>query len=242
MSLRRVIVAVLVLCALAAIALLSLQRRKTEPQPGASSARIVFERTAAGEIAGELPPTPLMETPSISRKEAEQIRDELAKDKTELLSVIEKTKKDIADEIQQLAKSEIATAGLNVPGEGQVVREIDLSGYPESTVEAVMARYGMRMERRYVNQFTPNTFVSTARVAGGKIFYSSGSSAPGIYDVFELTPRALAKMSTLEEEELRKRGLDPTRCLTSRVVFGIVPLSSGEYDLGVIKLEATPLP
>lgn len=243
MSLRKAMAVVLVVFVLVGFFVYHGWRQKATPSVKDPSQTIVFERSRPSQIVGELLPLPPTETPSVPpREDTERIREELAKDEEELESLIEKTKQGIAEEIQKLGKSATPPFAGELPQEGRVVRELDLSGYPESTVQAVMARYGMRMERRYVSQFTPNTFISKARVSGSRLYYSSGEGPPGIYDVFELTPRALAKMSMLEEEELRKRGFDPVRCLTSRVVFGIVRTSAGEYDLGVVELEAKPLP
>lgn len=243
MLLRKAMVVALVVSALVGILLYLFLRQQARPQVRHPSHSIVFERTRPSQIVGELFPLPPTVTPPPpSDENAEKIMEELAKDEEELLSLIEKTKQGIAEEIQNLGKSAVPPLSGELPQGGRVVRELDLSGHPESTVQTVMARYGMRMERRYVSQFTPNTFISRARVSGSRLYYSSGEAQPGIYDVFELTPRAVAKMSVLEEEELRKRGFDPTRCLTSRVVFGIIRTPSGEYDLGVVELEAKPLP
>ena len=67
------------------------------------------------------------------------------------------------------------------------------------------------------------------------------SSSPGVYEVFELSPEAVAHMSRLEESEIRRRNLDLEKTKVTRVVFGIVPTSGGDYDLGLLEFEAQPL-
>ncbi len=151
---------------------------------------------------------------------------------------IQATKQRIASDIQKAAAGIPQTGNVNFNPTQEVVRELDFSGWPPDVIQSVMQRYGMRIERRYVSNFTPNTFLSRATVPDNKHFYAGHGAAPGIYEVFELTPAALARMSSLEEQELIKRGWQPEQCVTSRVVFGIVRQPNGGYDLGVLLMES----
>lgn len=239
----RYLAALVLLGLIAATLLFWMQTRKPgRAQQQGNKPKIVVERRTPLEVQGELPtPTPEASptpTPGIDAAAEEELR----RDEQELQRSIDQIKNNVAQQIADLAASMPPPQGLSLPNSPQVVRELDFSRYPPHVVEAVMARYGMRVERRYVSRFSPNTFISRARVAGEKYFYSSAGGSPGIYEVFELTPRALEKMSTLEEEELRRRGFDPARCITKRVVFGLVETPTGQYDLGVVDLEAIALP
>jgi hypothetical protein len=239
----RYLAALVLLGLIAATLLFWMQTRKrgTARQQG-NKPKIVVERRTPLQVQGELP-TPTLEaspTPTLGIDAAAE--EELRRDEQELQRSIDQIKNNVAQQIADLAASMPPLQGLSLPNSPQVVRELDFSRYPPHVVEAVMARYGLRVERRYVSRFSPNTFISRARVAGEKYFYSSTGGSPGIYEVFELTPRALEKMSTLEEEELRRRGFDPARCITKRVVFGLVETPTGQYDLGVVHLEAIALP
>jgi hypothetical protein len=239
----RYLAALVLLGLIVATLLFWMQTRKPgRAQQQGNKPKIVVERRTPLQVHGELPtPTPeASPTPTSGIDPAAE--EELRRDEQELQWSIDQIKNNVAQQIADLAASMPPPQGLSLPNSPQVIRELDFSHYPPHVVEAVMARYGMRVERRYVSRFSPNTFISRARVAGEKYFYSSAGGSPGIYEVFELTPRALEKMSTLEEEELRRRGFDPARCITKRVVFGLVETPTGQYDLGVLDLEAIALP
>jgi hypothetical protein len=154
---------------------------------------------------------------------------------------IAEMKQQIGERIQSVTSENPPPHQEPPPPSAEIVRELDLSGWPQDVVAQVMERYGLRVEKRFVTSFTRNTFVSQATLEGDHYYSVNGKVQPGLYDVFELTPRAIARMSALEEEELRRRGLEPGRCIVRHVVFGIRQSGDG-YDLGVLAMEATPVP
>jgi len=114
------------------------------------------------------------------------------------------------------------------------VRTINFKGYPRSVVEKIMKRYGISIEQKFVGPGEPSIFVSYAETDNGVYVNRQGS---GFYEVFELSRTALAAMCKLEQEELIRRGYDLNHTTVVKTVFGIVE-KDGEYDLGVIELEA----
>lgn len=114
------------------------------------------------------------------------------------------------------------------------VRTINFKGHPRSVVEKIMERYGISIEQKFVGPGDPSIFVSYAETDNGVYVNQPGS---GFYEVFTLSRKAMAAMCKLEEEELIKRGFDLDHTTVVKTVFGIVE-KNGEYDLGVIELEA----
>jgi hypothetical protein len=244
---RRVIIAAAAIIAIGGLVVYFLLRQQPEATRSTSVKRgvasVAAELSRPRVIFAELPASTPSPGPSPSPTPLDkEFQRELDNDIAALRSSIHEVKERLAADIRAVAADATAGNDLNIAATVEVVRELDFSGWAQEVVQKVMQHYGMRVERRYVASFSPNTFLSKATVAGHRHFYAARDSVPGIYEVFELTPSALARMSALEEAELRKRGWQPDQCLTSRVVFGIVPQPNGDYDLGVLAIEAQPIP
>jgi hypothetical protein len=112
------------------------------------------------------------------------------------------------------------------------VRDLNLQGQPPAVVDEIMQRYRLRVSERFVRAGSAQTYLSSAGT-GRDHFTASPFTEAGIYQVFELSRDAVAAMSRLEEDELRRRGLKPETTRVTTVRFGIVRLPSGGYDLGV---------
>ena len=121
------------------------------------------------------------------------------------------------------------------------VRELDLTGQPQHIIDRVMGKYRMRIVDKFVSGKNSQSFLSSASTAENDRYYATNAPRPGIYSVFEMSRESVAKMSILEEHEIRKRGLRPTTTKVSRVVFGVVPNINGEPDLGIIAFESENL-
>ena len=121
------------------------------------------------------------------------------------------------------------------------VRELDLTGQPQHVIDRVMGKYRMRIVDKFVSGKNSQSFLSSASTGGNDRYYATSAPRPGIYSVFEMSRESVAKMSILEEHEIRKRGLRPKTTKVSRVVFGIVPNTNGEPDLGIIAFESQNL-
>lgn len=125
-------------------------------------------------------------------------------------------------------------------GDLSTIRELNLEGYPDQAVAEVMARYRMQVKMKLVQGGSNQSFLSSASSNRGDTFLADRNSPPGLYQVFELSRDAVTKMSSLEEQAIRSRGMDPERTHVKRIRFGIIQ-SGGGYDLGVVELEAEPV-
>jgi hypothetical protein len=122
------------------------------------------------------------------------------------------------------------------------IRELDLTGWPQAIVDRVMARYRLRVTEKVVTGASNQNFLSSAATSKDNRYYASRDNQPGLYQVFELSRDAVAVMSRLEEQEIRRRNLDIERTRVTRVKFGIVESGTGEYDLGIVSFEAAAVP
>lgn len=120
------------------------------------------------------------------------------------------------------------------------IRELDLSGHPQAVIDRVMQRHRLRVSRQVLTGPAEQNFLSSAD-ARGERFYANTYSSPGVYEVFELSPEAVAHMSRLEEAEIKRRNLNLETTKVSRVVFGIVPSPGGDHDLGLLEFQAQAL-
>jgi hypothetical protein len=125
-------------------------------------------------------------------------------------------------------------------GDLSTIRELSMEGYPDSIVGEVMRRYRMQVKLKVVQGGTNQSFLSSASSNKGDTFLADRNSPPGLYQVFELSRDAVTRMSALEEQAIRERGMDPERTHVKRIKFGIVQ-NAGEYDLGVLEIEAEPV-
>lgn len=114
------------------------------------------------------------------------------------------------------------------------VRTLRFKGYPQEIVEEIMRRYEITIKQRFVGPGPQASFLSYAETDNGVYVNRQGR---GFYEVFELSRKAMAKMSQLELQELIKRGYDIDHTAIVRAEFGIVQ-KNGEYDLGILELEA----
>lgn len=120
------------------------------------------------------------------------------------------------------------------------IRELKLQGYPDHVVGEIMLRYRLQVKMKVVQGGTNQSFLSSASSNSGDTFLADRNSPPGLYQVFELSTDAVAKMSRLEEQAIRERGLEPAATHVKRIKFGIVQRGNG-YDLGVLEFEADPV-
>ncbi|MCX7718991.1 MAG: hypothetical protein N2111_11420 [Candidatus Sumerlaeaceae bacterium] len=120
------------------------------------------------------------------------------------------------------------------------VRQLDLSGHPQAIIDEVMRRHRLRVSRQVLTGPAEQNFLSSADARGDR-FFANSYSTPGIYEVFELSPEAVAHMSRLEEAEIRRRNLNLERTKVTRVVFGIVQTPEGDHDIGLLDFEVQSL-
>lgn len=178
----------------------------------------------------------------------EQTLRELEREREELVAGLQK-ERELATAITERVSGQAARDRRpeKLPAQGAhgaislgTVRELSLDGFPEPIVQEIMARYDLRVVEKAVGGGTNQNFLSSASTAAGGRFLADRGGVPGIYQVFVLSPKAVAAMSRLEEEEIRRRGMDPMRTRVARVKFGIVG-HPPETDLGVLIFEAEPL-
>jgi hypothetical protein len=190
-----------------------------------------------GEIAPGKPnaaaPSP---TPSGTPPIDANFRAELEQDERDLREQIARIKHQIGESIAEIGQFS-PPPPENSTLSGEVIRELNFTGYPSAAVEQVMQRYGLRIEKRFVASASSTTFLSQAVTPDQKRFLGGGPSPPGIYEVFELTPQAVARMSRLEEEAIRQQGRDPAKTAITKVVFGLAQQSDGTYDFCVTRIE-----
>jgi hypothetical protein len=166
------------------------------------------------------------------QREREELRARLAQAQTDA---------DIAAERAVLKAMAGRARALDVvAGPRGTVRQLELSGHPQQVIDQVMRRHRLRVSRQVLTGPAEQNYLSAAQ-AGGERFFANTYSSPGVYEVFELSPEAVAHMSRLEESEIRRRNLDLEKTKVTRVVFGIVPTPGGDYDLGLLEFEAQPL-
>lgn len=187
------------------------------PEPAPPPARVELEEAVVRELEAE----------------REQLRAQLEQQKNQTTSFADRVR-------EQLNTGGGADQQLRRPVPAGTIRELELDGYNEAVVAEIMARYGLRITEKALAGGVSQSFLSSAATADGGQFAADRDGAPGVYQVFLLSPKAVARMSQLEEEELRRRGFDPMKTRVLRVKFGIVGPPTGA-DLGVLVLEAEPL-
>ncbi len=109
------------------------------------------------------------------------------------------------------------------------IRILDFEDHPDNVVAPILKKYGIRITQKYINGKNEMMFLNRARL-GDKTFISQNQT--GYFEVFELSSKALKKLTLLEEAELAGRGLDPNNTRIIKIVFGVVR-RDGEYDLAV---------
>lgn len=226
----------------AAAAVPAVQRTSPNPseQPSPEIAAV-----ADGEDEEEQPiptkPTPVPPTASdqkvatvrldeaiLERLDAEQKQDEaeLRLRKSKLLAQIAQ----IAAEAPGVERP-YASAGVD----RGVVREIDIARYPKSVQQRFMRRYNIKIEHKYVHRGSSTSYINTVITDRGNYLNRGGT---GYFEVMTLSKQLLAHMAVLEEQELRKRDLDPLRSHVREIVFGLRETPRGQVDLVVTRFRA----
>lgn len=223
--------------------------RNDSPDERVSDRRDDPEEDEVPEVASPRPPDPQPPPPAPAAQAEldDQTLRELERERERLRAELERERQ-LAEAIAERAMGQAARSPDRAPapaaGGGSVplgtVRELSLDGYPEHVVQEIMDRYELRVVEKAVAGGSNQNFLSSASTAEGGRFIADRGGAPGVYQVFMLSRKAVATMSRLEEEEIRRRGLDPMRTRVTRVKFGIVG-HPPETDLGVLLLEAQPL-
>lgn len=172
------------------------------------------------------------ETRLMLQREREELRARL---KQESVAASVQLSETIRDNDDPPPKSESSQVSMGT------IRELDLSGQPQAVVDQVMAKYRLRITQKVVSGESNQNFLSSAATGKGDRYFSGGSNRPGLYQVFELSRESVAKMSRLEEEEIRRREMDPEKTRVKHVVFGITEPQPAQYDLGILQFEAEPL-
>ena len=143
----------------------------------------------------------------------------------------------IVDEAARTTPPPPPAGAARAPARLGTVRELDLTGQPQGVIDGIMAKYRMSIREKYVSGRNTQSFLSSAATEGDERFYATRAPTPGIYTVFQLSREAVAHMSRLEEQEIRRRGLKPESTRVTRVVFGISASPSGAPDLGIRVFE-----
>jgi hypothetical protein len=184
------------------------------------------------------PPSASAPTFSVQRISEEMLRS-LAEEKKELATQekqIERQKDDLRKRVEELAARDGGRQFMaNTDGAAQgALRRLVLSDYPQNVVDRVLKRYDIKITTRYISAGKASAYLNMAETRQGTYYNQSGE---GLYDVFELSRKAVAKMVSLEIAEMKRRGFDPNRTRTIEVHFGIVR-NGDDYDLGIIKFKA----
>lgn len=141
------------------------------------------------------------------------------------------------------AMGKMTGAGMSATGSRGTVRELDFGGgWRKAIIDDVMNRYKLRITQKVVTGRSNQSYLSSAASGEGDHFYSNSSNTHGVYDVFELSQLAVAKMSELEEQEIRNRNLDLEKTRVTYVKFGIVPSKVLGADLGITDFKYETIP
>ena len=181
--------------------------------------------------------------PQDEEKQREQaVLAELARQKKALevkRLELAQTRKEFRDQLQTEWSQPERSPGPKTEGSLRgAVRSLELSNQPEEVVNKVLQRYKMKILWGYIDGPGGYNFLNSASTGDGTYLRRSGT---GWGQVFQLSTEAVAKMASLETEEIRRRGLDPLKTRVVETVFGIVK-AGADYDLGVVKMEVEPLP
>ncbi len=174
---------------------------------------------------------------------------------SELSEILAKDREALRAELNQLTKIALAEPLPKVPlpmpppnagnnggstrGPEGAVRELDLDGYPEAVVEDIMQRYKLKVVTRHIDGGgRGQNFLSSASRGENERYFGGGPVPSGVYEIFQLSRDSVAVMSRLEEDALKKRGMEPLKSRVVKIVFGIVKEGKEKYVLGVKSLEA----
>ena len=142
---------------------------------------------------------------------------------------------DIRAEIEKRA-SDLKGVEADFESEGTdqgTIRIFDTGDVSKSQASRVLNTYGIRITRKFISGEGSLRYLNQAKLQDKTFFSKEGA---GYYEVFEIPPRALKKLTSLERDEMIRRGLDPDSTRVVKIVFGIVK-NDNEYDLGVKEFE-----
>ncbi|MCL5271316.1 MAG: hypothetical protein M1457_12380 [bacterium] len=142
----------------------------------------------------------------------------------------------------QLAQADLAARKTLFRSRGAaegVARGLDTSDVSDAVAQKVLARYGIEIVVAQLDNpgAAAPGYLNQATMRGGTFVNAHGK---GVYKIFTISQAAMGRMMELEQEALRKNGLDPAAVRLTSVLFGIVPTTGG-YDLGVKKIETKPV-
>ena len=192
----------------------------------------------AGTVSPPTPPPPPPELPpeveQALREERERLMARLQGERAVASAIVE--------EATRSAPPPPPTGGVRAPARLGTVRELDLTGQPQDVIDAIMAKHRLSIREKFVSGADSQSFLSSAATQGDERFFAARAPRPGIYTVFQLSREAIAHMSRLEEQEIRRRGLKPESTRVTRVVFGVTTGASGTPDLGIRTFEWDSVP
>jgi hypothetical protein len=207
-------------------------------------AAMATARKETPQKAEELKPEPQKRAsaaaPAYSvRRISEDMLRSLEAEKKELAAQekqLERQKDDLRKRVEELAARDGGRQFLaNTDGAAQgALRRLVLNDYPQNIVDRILKRYDIKITTRYISADKASAYLNMAETRQGTYYNQPGE---GLYDVFELSRKAVAKMVSLELAEMKRRGFDPNRTRTIEVDFGIVK-NGDDYDLGIVRFKA----
>lgn len=205
-------------------------KQMTMPQP---AEKIIEKKEEIKKVDSPVEKEFVIEKSVISELDAE--KENLKKE----LSEISKTKELLKLNLMAEAKTVGEVNNYQYTADGAkdgVYRTLDMTGFSQEIIDSVMKQLDIKIENRYIkaNQ-TGQSFLNSAKTS--KQTYMNTEDGGGMYEVFLLSNKALAKMVNLEQEEIIKKGFKPNNTKINAVVFGIVQTEIG-YDLGIKKFDA----
>ncbi|HUT24107.1 MAG TPA: hypothetical protein VM492_07190 [Sumerlaeia bacterium] len=114
------------------------------------------------------------------------------------------------------------------------VRTFNFNTASPEIQEEIKRRYGVRILRGYVQKPNAYSYLSTVSV-GDKVYH--GADEPGYYEIFALSSEATVKLFSLEQAWLDSHGYAPGTARVDAVVFGIVAVREGYWDLGILEIK-----
>lgn len=170
-----------------------------------------------------------------------EIQEMMAEEKIKLEEELRTLKAQGSDPVPQKAPQGYSNTPRQSTGLGSkgAERQLEMEGFSPEITNQIMNRYDMRIETKRMKGSTQN-FLSSASGSSGTYF--TGSEVPdGIYEVWQLSRKAVSKMAHLEEEAIKAKGMNPEKTRVKKIVYGIVRTSDGGHDLGVTYFDAEPI-
>lgn len=171
--------------------------------------------------------------------------DEIIKQKSQIIREKQSITSD-KDEINKwLEKQGITNKGKEhlLPSDGKskgVIRTLDLKDFPRDIINSVLVKYHIKISIKYVKNYNNFSFLNQADLGSNDVYQNK--LGEGVFEVFELSPLAIIKMTSLEVDEMRKRNLISHKTRLREVHFGIIKNEENEYDLGIVKFEYDIIP